>query len=262
MERGPEVEMREEVRSALIERLTAWADDELILGHRDSEWTGHAPMLEEDIALANLAQDELGHAQLWYELRSGLDGSDPDRLVFQRSAAEFLSCRMVELPKGDWAFTMTRQFLFDSYEAELLPRLRRSAWRPLAEAAAKVTREELFHLRHSGLWFERLALGTDESRRRLTSALAVLLPELPPLLAPLAQDAVLVGLGHLPDPEELASAVIERLRQAFEAAGVPTDGLSAPGAEPSGRREHGPELEELLSEMQSVARADQEAGSW
>lgn len=272
--------MREEVRGALVERLTAMADDELLLGHRDSEWTGHAPLLEEDIALANLAQDEIGHAQLWYELRGALDGSDPDRLVFQRAPEEYRSCRLVELPKGDWAFTMARQFIFDAYEAELVPRLTRSAWTPLAEAAAKVAREELFHLRHSGLWFERLALGTDESRTRLEAALQTALPELPGLLAPLKHDRVLVELGHLPDPAELTAAVYDRLERAFEAAEVATDLLRAqrarsrqaarsladataalndPGEE---RRTPGPERSELLADMQSVARADPGAQAW
>jgi len=266
MDAPQEADMREDVRAALVERLTAMADDELLLGHRDSEWTGHAPLLEEDIALANLAQDEIGHAQLWYELRGRLDGSDPDLLVFQREAEEFRSCRMVELPRFDWAFTMVRQFLFDAYEAELLARLRRSAWAPLAEAATKVAREELFHLRHSGLWFQRLTLGTDQSRARTLAALERLLPELPGLLAPAPYDLVLADHGHVPDPDELVSAVFARLQLAFEAADVPTAGLLeqrqrclAPG---SGRQVAGAERRALLAEMQEVARADPEAAAW
>src|SRR5690606_16252546 len=85
------------LEAALIDRLTAQADDEVILGHRNAEWTGHAPLLEEDIALANLAQDEIGHAITWYGLRAELDGSDPDRLVFFREAGEFLSSSLVAL---------------------------------------------------------------------------------------------------------------------------------------------------------------------
>ena len=87
------------------------ADDELILAHRNSEWTGHAPILEEDIAISNIAVDELGHATIWYGLLADITGDDPDRLAFFREATEFRNAQLVELPKGDWAFTIVRQFL-------------------------------------------------------------------------------------------------------------------------------------------------------
>lgn len=253
------------VRQALIERLTAMADDELVLGHRDAEWTGHGPILEEDIALANLAQDEIGHATLWYGLRSELDGSDADRLVYFRDADAYRNAWLVELPRGDWAFTMLRQFLFDGYEAELLARLQRSAYTPLAEAAAKALREELFHLRHSGLWIERLALGTAESRARLDAAVRTLWPLLPQLLAPLPGDAALVAAGIWPAANALGTAVLARTRGALAAAGValpdlpggPTWGV---GEDP--RATHPGGLAEMLARMQAVARADPDATGW
>lgn len=255
--------MTDDSRQDLIERLTAMADDELVLGHRNSEWTGHAPLLEEDIALANLAQDELGHAVQWYELRSSLDGSDPDDLAFGRAAEGFRSCRLVSLPRGDWAFTMLRQFLFDSYEAELLQGLSSSRWAPLAAAAAKISREELFHLRHSRLWLERLALGTEESRRRLLSACDVALPELPGLLAPLPGDERLSEAGYFPAADDLASAVRARLGLAFAAVGLDLTESLTPTSEPTGDRGGpDPDLGELLATMQSVARADPQATSW
>lgn len=249
------------VRRALVERLTALGDDELLLGHRDSEWTGHAPLLEEDIALANLAQDEIGHALLWYSLREGLDGSDPDDLAFRRDPEAFRSCRLVEMPRGDWAFTMLRQFVFDCYEAEALPRLCRSVYAPLAEVAAKAHREELFHLRHGGLWVKRLGLGTEEARSRSRAALHAIWPELGGLLAPLPGDALLAAEGYLPDWDTLASAVVRRVRDALGAAGID------PGHDPvlpaaSTREESGQHRKELLATMQAVARADPEAASW
>ncbi|MCS6911212.1 MAG: phenylacetate-CoA oxygenase subunit PaaC, partial [Anaerolineales bacterium] len=148
-----------EIERALAEKLLALADDELILAHRNSEWTGHAPILEEDIALANIAQDELGHAMLYYELHCALAGGTPDRLAFFREAADFRNVQLVELPKGDWAFTMLRQYLFDAYELALLAQLTHSAHRPLAEVAAKVRNEELYHYKHTGAWVRRLGLG-------------------------------------------------------------------------------------------------------
>lgn len=248
------------LREALIARLTAMADDELILGHRDSEWTGHAPLLEEDIALANIAQDEIGHAVLWLEARSALDGSDPDELVFFREAGAYRNVRMVEMPKGDWAFTMLRQFLFDAYEAELLGRLARSTYAPLAEAAAKAAKEEIFHLRHSGLWLKRLAGGTEVSRRRLLAALERLWPYLPQLWQPLPGDAALAATGVIPDPQALEEAVRGRILAALHSAGVETPAEVAPN--PGGRERHGEALVTLLIDMQSVARADPGVEAW
>ena len=107
------------MKSALAEYLLALADDELIVGHRLSEWTGHAPILEEDIAFANLALDEIGHARLWLQLAANQLGEDPemfpDRQVFHRPAHEFRNLPITELPNGDWAFSMLRQYLFDSF---------------------------------------------------------------------------------------------------------------------------------------------------
>lgn len=140
------------VQQALAARLLALADDELILAHRNSEWAGHAPILEEDIALANIALDEMGHAVIWDGLQAESTGDDPDRLVFFRNPGAYRNVQMVELPKGDWAFTLMRQYLFDAAESVLLTHLRAGAYQPLAEAAAKIATEEVYHLRHSGLW--------------------------------------------------------------------------------------------------------------
>lgn len=250
-----------EVSAALAERLTALADDELVLGHRNAEWTGHAPLLEEDIAIANVAQDEIGHAVLWYGLLQDLTGQDPDRLAFFRHADGFRTSVLVERPRGDWAFTMLRQFLFDSYEAELMPRLMRSSYAPLSEVAAKVNREELFHLRHSALWLERLAHGTDESRRRLEDALAVLWPLMPQLLRPLPGDELLSREGIYPDAGELAAAVMARVSRELEAVGLALPPAAARELPPRTERLDD-QLAHLLAEMQSVARADPEAESW
>lgn len=267
-------DLKPEVRAALVERLTALADDELVLGHRDAEWTGHAPILEEDIAIANVAQDEIGHAVLWYGLVQELTGTDPDHLAFFRDAHEFRSSALVEQPRGDWAFTMLRQYLFDTYETELLPRLMRSTYTPISEVAAKVNREELFHLRHSALWVERLAFGTDESRKRLQAALNELWPLMPQLLTALPGDALLVAEGIYPEPAELAGAVLQRLESELarleltlptasaQGAHGEHDSASAPGAAGT-RSERGDGLlAALLADMQSVARADPAAESW
>lgn len=248
-----------DVAAALVARLTAMADDELILGHRDAEWTGHAPLLEEDIALANIAQDEIGHAVLWLELRSQLDDSDPDALAFFRDAGDFRNARLVELPRGDWAFTLLRQFLFDAHEAELLAALSGSSYRPLAEAAGKAATEEVFHLRHTGLWLERLAHGTDESAARIGAALERLAPYLPQLTEPLPGDSVLERAGVLPSMEAVGRATRTRIEAALAAVGLD---LPQVPANPGGRERHTEDLVTLLIDMQAVARADPEAEAW
>lgn len=248
-------------RAALIERLTAYADDELVLGNRLASWTGHAPLLEEDIAVANLAQDEIGHAVAWLELRQALDNSDPDQLAYFRGPDEYRSSWLVEHERGDWAFTMLRQYLFDSYEAELLASLRASTYTPLAETGAKLVREELFHLRHSRLWVERLAHGTDESRRRLQAAVDTAWPLLPQLLAPLPHDNLLETEGVIADQDQLAQAVLGATRAELSA-----HGLALPPAAPvpagNPRIHRTPHLAPMLELMQSVARADPAAERW
>lgn len=250
-----------ELQEGLIRKLTALADDEIILAHRDGEWTGHAPILEEDIALANIAQDELGHAGLYLELRRALDGSDPDRLAFFRDAAEYTNVRLVELPKGDWAFTMLRQFLFDAYEVLWLDAARASVYTPLAEVAAKAVREEKFHLQHTALWVERLALGTDESRRRTQNALNELWPHAAQLFQPVPGEEGLVAAGIVPD--------LDVVRSTWESFVLPhlTEkcGLTLPEAgesEQPGRDTHTDHLAPLLAEMQGVARQHANAEVW
>ncbi len=252
-------DLTSEQRAALVERLTAMADDELILGHRDSEWTGHAPLLEEDIALANLAQDEIGHALLWLEARAELDGSDPDRLVFFRDAGEYRNVRLVELPRGDWAFTMARQFFFDAYEAEWLPALAASSFAPVAAIAAKAGKEELFHLRHSGLWLERLGQGTAESKRRTQAAVDRLWPYLPQLFDPLPGEALLAAAGVIPDLGEVRRRSYARIEARLRDAGLQVPEFPA---NPGGRDRHGEALVTLLIDMQSVARSDPAAVAW
>ena len=251
--------MRESLKSALIHKLTALADDELILAHRDSEWTGHAPILEEDIALANIAQDELGHAGLWYGLRAELDGSDPDRLVYFRAVQDWCNTPFVELPKGDWAFTMLRQYLFDVYEGFYLRALTESSYTPLEEVAQKMLREERFHLQHTHAWVERLGLGTEESNRRMQRALDELWPYAQGLFVPLADEAELVEAGVVPNLEEVREDWLEHTTAHLEASdlSIPTD-----VAQPTSARDrHTEHLTQLLEELQEVARLEPE-GVW
>jgi len=232
-------------------------DDELILGQRDSEWCGHAPILEEDIAFANLALDETGHAAIWYGLLAELDGEDlttyPDRLIYTRPPEAYLNVQMVELPKGDWAFSMLRQFLFDATENTRLAALKGSSLPALQEAAEKIHREELYHLRHTRLWVERLSLGTEESHARMQAALDVLWPLAGQLFTPAEGELLLVQAGYLPESIGIRSAWLDQVEPFLERCLLT---LPAAVLDQFQRHEHTPHLRVLLSELQSVARME------
>lgn len=251
------VDLSPALAQALAQTLLGMADDELILAHRNSEWTGHAPILEEDIAFSNIAQDELGHALIWYGLLGDLNGQDADRLAFFRDAAAFRNIQMVELPKGDWAFSMARQYLFDALELTRTERLLASTYRPLAEAAAKIRPEELYHYRHSSSWLKRLALGTEESHRRTQQALDQLWPYTSQFFQPetgaepLAERNIIPSLGAL--REAWQEVVLPFLAEASLA--IPDEGSAVDAP----REVHTPDLVDLLADMQSVARLDPEA---
>lgn len=253
--------LKPELADALHDYLITMADDELILGHRDSEWCGHAPILEEDIAFANIALDEIGHSAIWYSLAAEIAGEDPDaypdQKIFFRDPGEFRSSQLVEQPKGDWAFSMLRQYLFDTAEKVWLAALRHSAYPPLAEAAAKINTEELYHLRHTQAWIKRLGLGTRESHRRLQAALDKLWPLTGQLFVRVTEEE-LVQAGFVP--------AAESLRKEWESLIIPylkTCDLAAPEVEqlmPS-RDHHTDHLRTLVTEMQSVARLEP-VGNW
>ena len=147
-------------------------DDRLVLGHRLSEWCGHAPILEEDIALANIALDLVGQANLLLGLAGQAEGKgrDADALAYLRDAIDFRNALLVELPKGDFAVTIARQFFFSTFAMLQADQLQRSRHQELAGIAAKMFKESKYHVRHSGEWMLRLGGGTDESHRRLQDA--------------------------------------------------------------------------------------------
>ncbi len=256
--------MKTELRSALGDYLLALADDELILAHRNSEWCGHAPILEEDIAFANLALDEMGHALIWYRLLSEVRGEDPDRypdeLVYTRTAPEFRNVQLVEQPKGDWAYTLVRQFVFDALEAVRLERLVDSSYPPLAQAAAKIQGEEFYHLRHTRAWVHRLGLGTEESHRRMQAAVEAVWPDALQLIAPMEGETQLADDGIVPLSGELEAAWRERVQSEFEAADLALPEGVRPRAD--SRRDHTESLRDLLAELQHVAQVYPEMMTW
>jgi ring-1,2-phenylacetyl-CoA epoxidase subunit PaaC len=150
------------------------ADDELILGWRNSEWTGIAPLLEEDVAFSSIAQNEIGHARAWYELAARELGTTADELAFDRQPDEYRCSRLVELRLvPDWAATIARHYLYETADEERIAALKRSEVPEIAGLAAKIDREEAYHRMHAQMWFDRLQ---DEPR------FVAALDELRPLL--------------------------------------------------------------------------------
>lgn len=249
--------MEASVEIALCKRLQMMADDELILGHRNSEWAGHAPILEEDIAFANIAQDEMGHASIWYRILVDITGDSPDRLIFFRDAPDYRNCQLVELPKGDWATTIVRQYLFDAYELVRGQMLVESKYQPLVEAGAKIRPEELYHYRHTSSWIKRLSLGTHESRERTQMALDYLWPFTIQLFSQDDTEDPLVGSGFLPETSKIEANWLNVVKPFLGESGL----FSPEDYQPVNvdRREHTPHLAHLLREMQEVARMDSTA---
>ena len=259
----------EPTRRALAGLLLAMADDEFVLGFWDSEWTGIAPLLEEDVAFSSLAQDEIGHAQALYRILADLVGGDPDRIAFGREAQEYRHARLLDHARTDWAFSIARRFLYDTADAARLDLLVASAYAPLAGLVAKMRREETYHLLHVSAWLERLARGGEEPRRRLAEALELLWPDALCVLAPLPGEERLVEAGILAEPLAAAeqrwlaglAPLLGRLDlgMPFRRAGGRLEPTVPRPASPRG--DHSPSFQWLWTELTSVYRLDPEA-SW
>jgi ring-1,2-phenylacetyl-CoA epoxidase subunit PaaC len=194
---------------ALVRLIRPLADDEWIVGHRGSEWLGLAPDLEEDLAFSSIHQDEMGHAQFFFELLHALGDDDADRQVYFRPAWRWANACFVEQENGDWAKTVVRRYFYEVFDAIRLAPLADFGYAPLRDGCKKIQREEAYHLRHFATWFEILALGGDDARQRLVSAIDALWPTLPDLFSWGQSEAFLDELG-------LDALHSERLRQSFE----------------------------------------------
>ncbi len=238
-------------------------DDALIMAQRLSEWVGRAPVLEEDMALANIALDQLGQARLLLSYAGEVEGAgrDEDALAYFRSDREFLNCQLVELPNGDFAQTIVKLLCFGVYQDLLYQRLAASADERLAAIAAKARKETAYHVDHARLWTLRLGDGTPESHRRMRQALEEVWPYTHELFEDdevtdeLAADGRAVRPGELRQPWR--ATVESLLREAT--LEPPTEDWAPTG----GRRGiHTETLSYLLAQMQSVRRAYPTATRW
>ncbi len=248
------------LKAAVVDLLYRLADDELIIGHRNSEWTGLAPILEADIAFSSMAQDEMGHALAYYNLLHELGESDPDKLVFARTADQFRCASLVVLERQDWAFSIVRQYLYDCAENVRLAALCKSAYAPLAALARKLFAEEKYHLMHGRSWIVRLGSADDESHERMQTALTAAMPHALGMFEPTPHSQLLADAGVCPAEEELQRQWMAAIETDLPDAGLKHEPLPEPHY--GGRSgKCGGELVKLLDDMQKVFRLDPTA-SW
>lgn len=264
------------MNSAVADLLYRLGDDCLILGHRNSEWTGLGPILEEDIAFSSMAQDQMGQAQALYTLLHTLGEPEPDHLAFLRDAKDFRCCRFVALEpfgeaggapadlrnnpdrdklltQGDWAVSLVRQFLFAEAWSIRLAALAESSFEPLAAMARKFRGEVKYHTMHGRIWIERLGRADVEARRRVQAAINLLWPAALGMFEPTAQDAALAKGAVCPTESDTCSQWRTEVEGLLSDATFrrPRDAKPLYGGRAG---HHGPELTRLLASMQKVYR--------
>jgi len=247
------------VRSALAELLLTMADDEFVSGFTDSEWTGIAPILEEDVAMSSISQDELGHAKALFELLATVldDGRDADALAYDREPDEYRHARLLDHARGDWADTIARRFLYELADEARLASIG-SGYPPLANLVEKLRREERYHRMHATVWIDRLARADGEARARLEASLAALAPDAATVFTSLAGEEQLLRTGVLTRPLSAAEAAWRGdVTTVFVPLGLRVPPLGEPPLD--GRSHHSDAFRWLWTEFTSVRRLAPEA---
>ncbi len=242
-------------REALTAFLLRLADDHLVIGHRLSEWCGHAPMLEEDLAMPNMALDLIGQARALYQYAGEVEGKgrDEDQIAYLRRERDYVNCLLAERENGDFAHTMLRQLYFAAFMQPFWQGMLSSSDRHLAGIAGKAEKEVAYHIRHAGEWVVRLGDGTPESTRRMRDAVDALAPYVDELFE---SDDVTVAMAEAaiaPDPSTLRPAFEAIVDPIFAEAGL--DWIEAPYGQTGGRQgRHGEALGYLLADLQHIQR--------
>ncbi|WP_375458182.1 1,2-phenylacetyl-CoA epoxidase subunit PaaC [uncultured Enterovirga sp.] len=232
------------------------ADDALVLGHRLSEWCGHGPMLEEDMALANIGLDLIGQARSLYQYAAEVEGAgrDEDQLAYLRDAPAYRNLLLAELPNGDFAHTILRQFLHAAFADPFWRATMASADATLSAIAAKSEKESAYHLRHTAEWVIRLGDGTAESHARAAEALETLWPYTGEMFETDAAERALVEAGIAVDPESLRAGWMQTVSAVLAEATLTLP--SGTWMQSGGRHgRHSEHLGHLLSEMQFLQRS-------
>jgi ring-1,2-phenylacetyl-CoA epoxidase subunit PaaC len=239
----------------LFETVLRLADDQLILGHRLSEWCGHAPMLEEDLAMPNIALDLIGQARALYKYAAQVEGKGrtEDDLAYLRLEKQYHNILMVERPNGDFGHTMLRQFLFSSFMALFWDRVQNSTDETLSGIAGKAVKESLYHVRHSAEWVIRLGDGTEESHDRMVAANKALAPYIGELFEIDALTEEAIAAGIIPRAADLRVAWESQVQSVFEQARLTPnlDNLAQTGGRIG---QHTEDMGFLLAQLQYMQR--------
>lgn len=251
------MELTEKHVEGLKELLYKMADDLLILGHRNSEWTGLGPVLEEDIAFSSMAQDKIGQSLALFELLQQLGENEPDIVAFTRNDNQFHCCQLVELPIGEYDFSLVRHFYFDHADAIRFEMLQNSAFEPLAMLARKFRGEIKYHTMHADVWIKQLANGNEESRARIQTSLNETFPLALGIFEASDFEKELIEAGIFAGEAELQSRWLEKVTATVKAAGLTLPDLESVTPVYGGRKGfHTEHLQPLLNEMSEVFKID------
>lgn len=243
----------------LIELITKMGDDELIIGHRNSEWTGLGPVMEEDIAFSSMAQDKIGHAWALYKiLHEELGGEDPDKFAFLRSEKDFKCCHLTEMPIGSYDFSLMRHFLFDHAETVRYNSLLQSNFTPLQLLARKVKGELKYHTLHADAWIMQLCRAGEESYLKMQAALNNCFQLACGIFEPGPNDGMLADEKIYPGEETLYEQWLESIYPVLVKSSLELPERKQPVY--GGRYgQHTQYLPPLLNEMGEVFRLNPEA---
>jgi ring-1,2-phenylacetyl-CoA epoxidase subunit PaaC len=246
------------LRAAFREWVLRTADDELVIGHRHSEWTGFGPDIESDVALSSIAQEEIGHARAFYAQLAADGGGDADHLAFARPPAEYRHAILTEHENGGWESSIVRVVLYERYDGERLRLIGASQLDPLAGLARVLLREERYHSLFADAWLTRLARGAGEGHRRVQTALEAVWPDALGLFESTDADAALLGAGILQASPEIQRSTWEgAVRPILESCGLVVP--SSPPREGGRRGAHTAAFDRLHEQLTEVWRSDPEA---
>ncbi|MEN9523885.1 MAG: phenylacetate-CoA oxygenase subunit PaaC [Bacteroidota bacterium] len=250
--------------NALYNFILKTADDCFVLGHRNSEWTGLGPFMEEDISFASMAQDKIGHAWMMYKMLFTENADEEaEKIAFRRNEKDFTSCHLVEMPIGEYDFSLMRHFLFDHADQLRYETLMNSSFEPLAHFSKKFKGELKFHTMHADTFIIQLGNGNEESKARMQSALNECMPLAFGIFESYEGEEEIVAEKIFISEKELQQNWLAKILPIIEQAGLKMPDLSSIQPIYGGRKGyHSEHLQPLLNEMREVVNQMPDATQW